>query len=394
MRVVLLCHPKFSHYQSIPRFAQLLLEALSARGINVQAWYPESRVFHWVHAPRLAKWLGYLVQYVEFPLRIRWRLRALPADTLFVFCDQALGPWIPIVCRRPHVVHVHDLLALRSALGDFPRHRTAFTGRLLQRYIRRGFRMARHFISISHRTRADLHDFGAVHPRISEVVYNGLAFPFAPLRPGLACEVLAQSGLPIEPDGMLLYVGGDQWYKNIAGLIRLYAHYAARFETPLPLWCISPKPSADMASLIAAKVPKRGAIKFFQSLPDRTLQAAYSRAQALVFPSLAEGFGWPLIEAQACGCPVLTINDSPMNEVAGPAAWYVDKVSSYSDLDSWAAQAADVLIELLSTERVRLVERRQAGLAWASQFTRERAVSGYLEIYQRVWRSYSEDLRV
>jgi glycosyltransferase involved in cell wall biosynthesis len=57
---------------------------------------------------------------------------------------------------------------------------------------------------------------------------------------------------------------------------------------------------------------------------DEQLRAPYSSATALLFPSLREGFGWPIIEAQACDCPVITSNRSPMDEVAGEAAVYVD----------------------------------------------------------------------
>ena len=57
---------------------------------------------------------------------------------------------------------------------------------------------------------------------------------------------------------------------------------------------------------------------------DEDLRSLYSGAAALLFPSLYEGFGWPLIEAQSCGCPVITSNRSPMTEVAGSAALYID----------------------------------------------------------------------
>jgi len=89
----------------------------------------------------------------------------------------ALGPWVPVVRDRPHVVHVHDLLALRSALGEIPENPTSITGRIYQRYIRRGFQKARHFVSISRKTQADLHRVGGVSAITSEVVYNGLNFP-------------------------------------------------------------------------------------------------------------------------------------------------------------------------------------------------------------------------
>ena len=76
------------------------------------------------------------------------------------------------------------------------------------------------------------------------------------------------------------------------------------------------------------KLPKRLGIehkvKFLGYVADEKLPALYSGAKALLFPSLFEGFGLPILEAQACGCPVLTSNTSSMPEVAGKGAIYVD----------------------------------------------------------------------
>ena len=93
-------------------------------------------------------------------------------------------------------------MALRSALGDIPENRTAISGRIYQRYIRRGFRQARHFICISRKTRDDLHRYGLVSPVTSEVVYNGLNFPYQPMESGEAQRVLraaAELGLAEMP---------------------------------------------------------------------------------------------------------------------------------------------------------------------------------------------------
>src|SRR5882757_4094817 len=156
MELVMFCHPSFLPSQSMPRFAKMLTAAYSARGYRVQVWSPRAVLFKMFPRGRLSKWAGYVDQYLLFPLWVRKALVGVPQDTLFVFCDQALGPCVPLVKNRPHVVHVHDMRALRSPLGDVPENPTSMTGRVYQRYIRRGFRRARHFISISGKTRDDL----------------------------------------------------------------------------------------------------------------------------------------------------------------------------------------------------------------------------------------------
>src|SRR5262249_21866050 len=154
--------------------------------------------------------------------------------------------------------------------------------------------------------------------------------------------ILRAAQLPVEPRGMLLHVGNGQWYKNQPGLMRLYAAYAARTAEPLPLWCISPEPN-DAVRAALRHVPATGRVQFFQRLDNRTLQATYSAARALIFPSLAEGFGWPLIEAQACGCPILTTDAPPMNEIGGSEAVYIPRLQAGEDVTQWAERASTVL---------------------------------------------------
>jgi glycosyltransferase involved in cell wall biosynthesis len=383
MELVMFCHPSFLASQSMPRFAQMLIDSYEARGHHVQVWSPRPILFKRFPGGRFSKWAGYVDQYLLFPIWVRRAIRLIPRKTLFVFCDQALGPWVPLVKDRPHVVHVHDLLALRSALGDVPENPTSITGRLYQKYIRRGFRQSRHFISISRKTRDDLHRFGRIAPLTSEVVYNGLNFPYSPLSFDDSQRVLQTVGLTVPVNGMVLHVGGGQWYKNLAGVIALYAKYAAKVTDPLPLWCVSPGPNAIVRSMLS-KVPENGQVRFLQFLDSATLQALYSRASAFVFPSLAEGFGWPLIEAQACGCPVITTDEPPMNEVAGESACFLPLLKVPTDMDSWSTRGAAVLRDLLAESASDRARRKELGQAWVKRFDTNRAIEGYLTIYQRI----------
>ena len=180
-------------------------------------------------------------------------LRRVPSDALFVFCDQALGPWVPLVSDRPHVVHVHDLLALRSALGDVPENRTALPGRIYQRYIRRGFRQARHFICISRKTSEDLRRFGGIFGSDVDVVYNGLNHPYAPMTPQESQSSIAGGGVAGTGGrhgaacrrGPVVQKSTGS-HPAICGLrCPVCGPNAAPLCTvPLPLWCISPEPKA------------------------------------------------------------------------------------------------------------------------------------------------------
>jgi glycosyltransferase involved in cell wall biosynthesis len=387
MNLVLFTHPSFLGSRSHAHFARMLVSAYRARGHRVELRQPAAVVHARVPTGRLSKWAGYADQYLLFPLQMRSAMRRDPADTLYVFCDQALGPWVPYAAHRPHVVHCHDLLALRSGLGDIAENPTSVTGRIYQLYIRRGFRRARHFISISQKSRADLHHFGGVAPLTSEVVYNGLNHPYRPLPPDIARQVLARAGLPTGENRCLLHVGGGQWYKNSAGVAALYARYVQDAvdagKVPLELWMVSPPPGESVRNALA-KVPPQGRVRFFTGLDTETLEAMYSFAEVLLFPSLDEGFGWPIAEAMACGCPVITTGEAPMTEVGGDAAVYLPRLGRVDDVEAWARVGASALVCVLGRSAADRDRAAQEGRAWSTRFAADVAIDKYLSVYQRV----------
>jgi glycosyltransferase involved in cell wall biosynthesis len=290
---------------------------------------------------------------------------------------------VPLVKNRPHVIHAHDLLALRSALSDIPENPTSATGRIYQRYIRRGFKRAKHFISVSIKTQVDLHKFGQIKPITSKVVYNGLNFPYSRLPASTARAILRAADFPPMEHGFIMHIGGDQWYKNQLGVIEIYAKYVALVRDPLPLCCISPTAAGQVQRALST-LPIGGRVHFVQNVSNVTLQAAYSTARALLFPSLAEGFGWPLVEAQACGCPVITTAEAPMTEVGGEAAIYLPRLKIGDDLEKWASHGARQLQTVLAEDEESHVLRINKGMQWATKFSATTAISEYLSIYSAI----------
>lgn len=388
MRIALITHPGFVTSQSMPRFAAQLRGACLQRGHEVSVHTASPVLSRWLTHPRLVKWARYIDQYLLFPLRFRKDIAHLPADTLFVFCDQALGPWCPLVSHRPHVVHAHDLLALRSAMGLIAENPTGWSGRVYQRYILRGFQHARRFIAISSRTQADLVQFAGIPSEQITVVHNDLNDHFEPMPSARASRLLEEARLPAQAQGYLLHVGGNQWYKNVAGIFALYAAYVRRCvasgQPPLPLLMVSKPPTQPAALAALDEVPQAGQVIFRQGLSAQSLQAAYSLSAAFLFPSLAEGFGWPIVEAQACGTLVLTTDDAPMNEVAGPAPFLVPRLASPDALAAWSAVASERLHSLLALSPPEREARVQQGLAWAARFQRQAAIDAYLAVYASV----------
>ncbi|MDR3368611.1 glycosyltransferase family 1 protein [Rhodoferax sp.] len=379
MQVVLFGHPDFLNSRSMPRFVEMILRGMQTRGHTVQLWSPSPLLYRLPFGKRLKKWLGYLDQFVVFPLQVRSRLKKLPAQTLFIFGDQALGPWVPLVANRPHVIHVHDLMALCSALGEFVQNPTGWSGQQYQSMIRRGFGYGQTFISVSEKTRSDLHRFLPGKPRISEVIYNGLNFPFRRMSQTEYLSTLAVAGLTVPTSGFLLHVGGNQWYKNREGLLKIYAAYAQQTPNPLPLWMVGALPT-DAMKAEAQGVKNNGKVQFSANLTDEQVCAAYSAARLLIFPSLAEGFGWPIAEAMACGCPVLTTGEAPMTEVGGEAAFYIPRQPDH-DNGAWAMQASKQIIDILKLPMNEQLARQESGFKQVSKFDTNNTIAAYEKIY-------------
>lgn len=390
--LVVIGHPPFVPSLSMPRFAGMITEGMRARGFEVSEWTARPRFFR-LPVPRGAKkWCGYLDQFGCFPLEMRQRLRALDPRTVFVVTDHALGPWVPLLAKRPHVIHCHDFIAQRSALGEIAGQPIQFSGRCYQAYIRRGFQRGRHFISISEATRADLHRFLQNDPDTSVTIYNGLNGDFRPVPRETALADLPRDWREPLADGFVFHVGGDQWYKNRPGVVAAYAAYvrqgvaaSGRAFRPVPLVLVGTAPSASLAQAIAA-VPCPGRVLVGVDVPFERLRALYSLASLLFFPSLAEGFGWPIAEAMACRCPVLTTNAAPMTEVGGDAAERCEPmpVDNETKRAAWADAAGGQLAGILSWPDAKRQARIEAGVINARRFEREKTLDAYAETYLKL----------
>ncbi len=384
MNLVFFTHPSFLGSQSMPRYAQLLTEGMKIRGHSVEVWSPNPRFYKLPLPTDKKKWLGYLDQFIVFPREVYKRLKKHNSNTLFVFTDQALGPWVPLVADQPHVIHCHDFLAQRSALGQIPENPISWTGRQYQSMIRRGYSCGKHFICGSEKTREDLHYFLRTPPASANVVDNGFNQPFAPCNPAKARGLLgAKTSLDLS-GGYLLHVGGNQWYKNRVGVIEIYDAWRAHSSESLPLLMAGRPPSDTLLSAYKGATYRKD-IHFLCNLSDEAIQLAYGGASLLLFPSLAEGFGWPIAEAMACGCPVITTNEAPMSAVAGKAGFLIPrKPMQASDVRAWAIEAGIVIkqvLELSPEKRRKVIEE---GIINSKRFDTAYALDRIESIYKSI----------
>lgn len=382
-KIVFITHPLFLGSNSMPRYASWLADGMQQKGYEVQIVRPEAKFYKLPVPASLKKWLGYVDQYLVFPKRLKKLVAALPGNTLYVLTDHALGPYAPVIKNKKHIVHCHDFLAQRSALDEIPENPTSRSGKVYQDFIKRGYVQAKNFISISKRTQEDLVRF--MRPRTPEyatVVYNALNQPFYVLDKA-ACRKAVGNYINADvANGYVLHVGGNQWYKNRVGVIKIYNSLREQGYA-LPLVLLGTTPSAKLTQEYNNSKYK-GDIHFITNAPNDLLNKAYSGADVFIFPSLAEGFGWPIIEAMASGTVVATTDEAPMNEVAGKAACLLERCpADNDDTLRWAPKSAEKIITLLASEAKR-EEYVALGLENVTRFDSLATLDKIEEIYKYI----------
>ena len=384
MDLVFFAHPSFLGQQSMPRFTTMLADGMVKRGHNVSIWSPQAKFFKLSVPESLKKWLGYIDQYIVFPFEVRNRLSKTKPETLFVFIDNALGPWVPLVRTRYHAIHCHDFLAQKSALGQVPENPTRWTGKQYQSFIFRGYSQGKNFISVSGKTREDLHQLLGSQPPCSEVVYNGLNQKFNPQDQLTARTQFGKRiGVDLVP-GYLLHVGGNPWYKNRSGVIEIYNAWRSSGGERLPLLLVGDPPTTDLSDQSSRSLFKSD-IHWLTGIEDSYVRMAYAGASVFLFPSLAEGFGWPIAEAMASGCPVITTNEAPMTEVAGDAGFLIPRRPiDKNETAAWASDAAGVIGRILKLSHAALEEVKASGISNAKRFDTEIALDRIEKIYQSI----------
>ncbi|MGS0526300.1 glycosyltransferase [Zobellia nedashkovskayae] len=247
-----------------------------------------------------------------------------------------------------------------------------------------GFSKAENFISVSKNTMLELEDLLPKKPQISSYVYNGLNSLFEVGSQITARENLTKFLNASMANGYFLHVGGNQFYKNRIGLIKIYNCWRDISTLKIPLVLIGSAPDERTQKEYANSKYKNDII-FSSGLSDDMVKQAYQGASVFVFPSLAEGFGWPIAEAMACGCPVVTTNSAPMNEVGGEAAIYIENVDKFDNLDSWAKSASNIIESFLSKGEEELQNAKQKGVENALRFDSTKTIAEINDIYTKVY---------
>ena len=257
-------------------------------------------------------------------------------------------PEAPLFSQCRYIIMAHDLIPLR-----FPRTGSRLTA-YFKYYIPQVLSQAEHIICNSEATAKDVTDFFKIpSKKITPIPlgYDSQRFQF----------------LDLPTKNYFLYLGRHDHYKNLYRLIEAFANLPNSYE--YELWFAGPTDNTYTPTL-KTKIRELGLtnlVKFLDYVPTGELPKIISQAIALVFPSLWEGFGFPVLEAMGCGTPVITSNISSLPEVAGDAAILVNpkNVGEITDAMNIIAQDRGERSRLrtLSLARVKEFSWEKTGLA-------------------------------
>ena len=385
LKVLLVSNYTADKQESMLRFADILEQELKKRGLLYARIEPKPLFGKWArNYPSLSKWLGYLDKLFVFPFFLKAVLRVVPASQplLVHICDHSNAFCSLFLQKTPHLVTCNDLIAIKSALGKTPEHQTRFTGKMLQWVILKGLKKAKRITCISKKSLQDLIDIAQVDKHIASYTYMGFNYPYTPLAKEAAAKRV-QDLLPKLTNPYIFYVGSDAWYKNKQGLLYLFKELQALQTKTVDLVLAGPPP-AEMFTYWIKENHFENRVHFICNVNNEDLRALYSKAELLIFPSLYEGFGWPVLEAQACGCPVIATEIAPLTEVGGTAARYMPSVQSMKDLDTWAEVSAEIVAWTLNQPEQEREKQIEAGLENSKRFSTEAMISNYCQIYEKM----------
>jgi glycosyltransferase involved in cell wall biosynthesis len=277
---------------------------------------------------------------------------------------------VPALYRGRMVVTIHDLTHLTD-----PAFRNSAKAWLYARpMLKMAAKKASHVITVSGFSKQQIIEYLGVRPEKVSVIYNGLGSQFCLIDRATAKEKV-RSTLNIEPP-YLLFVGNLKPHKNLGRLLRAFALLRERGRTNLTLVLVGDDRKRKQS--VMGECARLGISEVVRHVPwvaEDLLPQLYASADLVVMPSTSEGFGFPVLEAMACGTPVVCSNATSLPEVGGDAVEYFDPYN--------VEEMAAAIERVLDSPSLQ-AEMREKGLKQAAKFTWEECARKHLEVYRKV----------
>jgi glycosyltransferase involved in cell wall biosynthesis len=281
--------------------------------------------------------------------------------------DPGNANYLAVIRYRTSIVTVHDVIPYLCLAGRLPGFRPSHAGRWLMRRILARLGKADRIVCVSERTRRDLLDLTGLDPARVLTIPNTVFQPMAPAPPEDCAALRAELGLPADAP-IVLHVG-QAFYKNRKAVLEVFARIrAVRSDARLVLVGGAAADHADHA----ARLGLRPWVHVVPYVAPARMAALYTASALLLFPSLYEGFGYPVLEAQLCGTPVVCSDAGALAEVAADGA----QLFAPDDIAGMAQAALELLHDARAASAL-----AARGRANAARFSRATWFAAHAALY-------------
>ncbi|MEM8867176.1 MAG: glycosyltransferase [Verrucomicrobiota bacterium] len=364
--------------RSMFRFRDLLLAGLQAKGLQVELFNPPVILGKLGARNRgLGKWIGYIDKYLLCSIFLKRKIASIQGQRIVHIVDHSNAFYTRWLSKETTVVTCHDLLAVRSALGEFKENVLGASGKQQQAMIVGGLKRAEYIVSVSKATCMDVGRLIGEKADWLHHIPNALDRDFIAEARGQADD---KAALPssLQSCRYVMHIGGEKWYKHRILALKVFAQLHQADDA---LRFVVVGPSYTDAQLLDAALTSsaKSSIIYLTGISDAELRAVYRHCELLLFLSLIEGFGWPILEAQACGCAVATLDREPMKELNANQRLVLE--GELEDAN-WLSDASAQCQHYLEQSSEARAQARASAQRFAARFTNQESVEAYLALYR------------
>jgi glycosyltransferase involved in cell wall biosynthesis len=318
-RIVLLCDIPRSTPNSMDRYANsigLSLQRIIGNDWSVKEIIPHLLRINWGSEGKFSKVTKLeenISRFLLYPVNVFFK-----AADIYHIIDHSYGQLAYPLYKRPVVVTCHDLIPLRAAHEGIPDFRVKAFSATKFRWAVMGMRLADIIIAVSESTKRDIVEFLGIPEHKIRVVHNGVDSKFKEIDDENEIRHFKHSReIPLDAH-VIMHVSNKDLYKNVKGVLRTLAVLVHELDQETHLLRVGSALDEEHWEL-ARSLEIDHYIHEAGYLTDTELVLAYNAAMVLLYPSWLEGFGFPPLEAMACGTPVVASNRASLPEVVGEA---------------------------------------------------------------------------
>lgn len=376
-KVILIGNYSKDRQVSMNSFLNILALGLKKESIEFEIWRPIVCFGFFFNNTNmgLGKWFGYIDKYII--TSIYFYIKELinkftQINYVYHICDHSNSIYTYLFPLKKILVTCHDVLAIRGALG----FKNAFCeasgfGKILQQFILKNLKKNISIAFVSNNTKNQFLALGTNHFQNKyQVIYNGLNADFKKLEVNEANRLIEKySNFPTRK--YILHVGSNLARKNRVLLIKMLYELKDNYDG---LLCFAGQKPDNHLLQLASDLKVDDRICFIQNPNHELLNLLYNKCDSFIFPSLSEGFGWPIIEAQSCGAPVICSNLEPLPEIGENGILTADPFSAVDFSNSFLLLSNPLF-------KANLVKN---GFENAQKYTTQKMVNNYLDFYKTI----------